>query len=73
MHRIRIRRTTRRPHSPDAVAMPANAWRSPGERQLRRALWPLHPTGFRGRLLGVHFAESLVRPLPCGGGALSVA
>jgi hypothetical protein len=28
MNRIRVRRTTRRPHSPDVVAMPANAWRS---------------------------------------------
>jgi hypothetical protein len=28
MNRIQIRRTTRRPHSPDDIAMPANAWRS---------------------------------------------
>ena len=28
MNWIQIRRTTRRPHSPDVVAMPVNAWRS---------------------------------------------
>jgi len=28
MNRIRFGRTTRRPHCPDVVAMPANAWRS---------------------------------------------
>ena len=28
MNRIQIRRTTRRPHSPDVVAIPANTWQS---------------------------------------------
>jgi hypothetical protein len=28
MNRIQIRRTTRRPDTPDVVAMPANGWRS---------------------------------------------
>src|SRR3954463_2963243 len=52
MNRIRIRRTARRPHSSDVVAVPANAWRSILE------LGPLAPTPHNTQWYFLRVADS---------------